>query len=187
MDINHEDGDRKQFWKKNTKPLPGRLVSILLAIIFVNYVYVIHDGFSRPSPKQELNLGNKPKSGSSTTSFQDFQASVSDAWDMDDDEFSIISGLTGTLSRTDLSGVNVKFLDARISKKVSHSAALNVINTHRSSASVSEGSPPKTHTTNSKNIIKDETPICAINEDNKDKDNNLSEDVRQNNKKLEPE
>lgn len=27
MDINQEDGDKKQFWKKNTKPLPGRLVS----------------------------------------------------------------------------------------------------------------------------------------------------------------
>lgn len=28
-----------------------------------------------------------------TTSFQDFQASVSDAWDIEDDDFSIISGL----------------------------------------------------------------------------------------------
>lgn len=51
-----------------------------------------------------------------STSFQDFQASVSDAWDMDDDEFCIISGIENT----------------RISKKVSQSAALNVLNTHRS-------------------------------------------------------
>lgn len=26
MDINQEDHDKKQFWKKNTKPLPGRSV-----------------------------------------------------------------------------------------------------------------------------------------------------------------
>lgn len=50
--------------------------------------------FLRPSPKQELRT-NKQKAANSSTSFQDFQASVSDAWDMDDDEFSLISGLTG--------------------------------------------------------------------------------------------
>lgn len=51
------------------------------------------------------------------SSFQDYQESVSDAWDLGDDEFCIISG-----------GVTV---DARISKKVSQSAALNVIKTHK--------------------------------------------------------
>lgn len=94
MDISNSECEKTSFWKKNTKAVPGR-----------------------PSPKQELRT-NKQKAANSSTSFQDFQASVSDAWDMDDDEFSLISGLT----------------DAKISKKVSHSAALNVINTHRSSA-----------------------------------------------------
>ncbi|XP_071054579.1 TBC1 domain family member 22B isoform X2 [Onthophagus taurus] len=50
-----------------------------------------------------------------STSFQDFQASVSDAWDMDDDEFCIISGTE----------------NMKISKKVSEAAALNVLNRHR--------------------------------------------------------
>lgn len=50
------------------------------------------------------------------TSFQDFQESVDDAWDSGDDEFCTVS-------------------DVRISKRVSHSAALSVINNHRSSNS----------------------------------------------------
>lgn len=89
----------------------------------------------RPSPKQDVYTLNKTasKSGTSSTSFQDFQASVSDAWDLDDDEFSIISGLNGKFRYNifDMFYFNL-FLDTKISKKVSHSAALNVINTHRS-------------------------------------------------------
>lgn len=54
-------------------------------------------------------------SGSSggSTSFQDFQESVDDAWDSGDDEFCTVS-------------------DIKISKRVSHSAAISVINSHRS-------------------------------------------------------
>lgn len=48
-----------------------------------------------------------------STSFQDFQESVDDAWDSGDDEFCTVS-------------------DVKISKRVSHSAALSVINSHRS-------------------------------------------------------
>lgn len=70
------------------------------------------------------------------SSFQDYQESVSDAWDLGDDEFCIISG-----------GVTV---DARISKKVSQSAALNVIKTHKNHknpARVVPGTAPATTTT----------------------------------------
>lgn len=52
-----------------------------------------------------------------SSSFQDYQESVSDAWDLGDDEFCIISVDTPRMS---------------ISKKVSQSAALSVIKTHRS-------------------------------------------------------
>lgn len=62
-----------------------------------------------------------PGGASSSNSFQDYQESVSDAWDLGDDEFCIISGTVDPTT-------------ARISKKVSHSAALNVIKTHRSSS-----------------------------------------------------
>ncbi|CAL7937270.1 unnamed protein product [Xylocopa violacea] len=52
-------------------------------------------------------------SGGTSTSFQDFQESVDDAWDSGDDEFCTVS-------------------DVKISKRVSHSAAISVINSHRS-------------------------------------------------------
>ncbi|XP_065166315.1 TBC1 domain family member 22B isoform X2 [Atheta coriaria] len=83
--------DKASFWKKNSKAVPGR-----------------------PSPKKDVKPLPKGKPAG-TTSFQDFQASVSDAWDMEDDEFYIGSSEGQT----------------RISKKVSQSAALNVINSHR--------------------------------------------------------
>lgn len=66
------------------------------------------------------------------SSFQDYQESVSDAWDLGDDEFCIISG-----------GVTV---DARISKKVSHSAALNVIKTHKNHKNTGAVAPPVART-----------------------------------------
>ncbi|XP_033357943.1 TBC1 domain family member 22B [Bombus vosnesenskii] len=101
----------QSFWKKNTRAVPGR-----------------------PSPKQDGKLGKIGNtalmsgssvniistsggviSGSSggSTSFQDFQESVDDAWDSGDDEFCTVS-------------------DVKISKRVSQSAAISVINSHRS-------------------------------------------------------
>lgn len=83
----------------------------------------------RPSLKQDVRHKFNPTSGNpagaaanssgstggggGSTSFQDFQESVDDAWDSGDDEFCTVS-------------------DVRISKRVSHSAALSVINSHRS-------------------------------------------------------
>ncbi|KAJ9583384.1 hypothetical protein L9F63_022250, partial [Diploptera punctata] len=78
---------KASFWKKNTKAVPGR-----------------------PSPKKDTR-GNRQRN-SSSTSFQDFQESVSDAWDIGDDEFCVIS-------------------EVKICKKVAQSAALSVINSHR--------------------------------------------------------
>lgn len=68
------------------------------------------------------------------SSFQDYQESVSDAWDLGDDEFCIISG-----------GVSVEA--ARISKKVSQSAALNVIKTHKNHKNVRVGTAAVATTT----------------------------------------
>lgn len=71
MENNHENS----FWKNNSRAVPGR-----------------------PSPKKEYKI-NTFKGGAKgpvgSTSFQDFQASVRDAWDMGDDEFCIISGISG--------------------------------------------------------------------------------------------
>ncbi|KAK2581439.1 hypothetical protein KPH14_005114 [Odynerus spinipes] len=108
----------QSFWKKNTRAVPGR-----------------------PSPKQDVRHdkigtttitsgsltgtvsvgsgGSTGGGGGSSTSFQDFQESVDDAWDSGDDEFCTVS-------------------DVKISKRVSHSAALSVINSHRSGAASKE-------------------------------------------------
>ncbi|KAG8234335.1 hypothetical protein J437_LFUL014901 [Ladona fulva] len=80
---------KSTFWKKNSKAVPGR-----------------------PSPKKDAPK-SRPKNSSYPTSFQDFQESVSDAWDIGDDEFCIAS------------------TDLKISKKVAQSAAMSVINSHR--------------------------------------------------------
>ncbi|XP_050668422.1 TBC1 domain family member 22B [Leptidea sinapis] len=74
------------FWRTPQRALPGR-------------------------PHQSIQP-NKVMSGSS---YQQFQASVNDAWDLGDDE--IISGIA----------------DTKISKAISHTVALNVINSHRNS------------------------------------------------------
>lgn len=105
----------QSFWKKNNRAIPGR-----------------------PSPKQDAKHGKANAAGlnyasnlggsggatgsgsaSSSTSFQDFQSSVDDAWDSGDDEFCTVS-------------------DVRISKRVSKSAALSVINSHRSATTCIE-------------------------------------------------
>ncbi|GLH07930.1 TBC1 domain family member whacked [Gryllus bimaculatus] len=86
-DFSEHDG-KASFWKKNSKAVPGR-----------------------PSPKKDSRI-SRQRNTSCSTSFQDFQESVSDAWDIGDDEFCVIS-------------------DVKISKRVAQSAALSVINSHR--------------------------------------------------------
>ncbi|XP_075218943.1 TBC1 domain family member 22 [Lycorma delicatula] len=76
------------FWRKHTKAVPGR-----------------------PSPRKEVRRITQ-HNATSASSFQDFQESVSDAWDIGDDEFCNIS-------------------DVKISKQVAQSAALSVLNSHR--------------------------------------------------------
>lgn len=69
------ESHENSFWKQSNRAVPGR-----------------------PSPKkQDVKVvgrsGRGPVGGA--TSFQDFQESVRDAWDMGDDEFCIISGMSG--------------------------------------------------------------------------------------------
>lgn len=87
----HSNDNSSSFWKNNSRAVPGR-----------------------PSPKKEVKHGGfRSGRGGHHSTFQDFQESVSDAWDMGDDEFCIIS-------------------ETKISKRVSDAAALNVIKTHKS-------------------------------------------------------
>ncbi|CAG9855309.1 unnamed protein product [Phyllotreta striolata] len=136
-----EHHEKSSFWKKNVKSVAGR-----------------------PSPKRDAK---DVKKNPGSTSFQDFQASVSDAWDLDDDEFCVISGLENT----------------KISKKVAHSAALNVLNSHRntteSDSSLDKKSSKKTNNgpeTNKTSRIPGPgrpKPILRINSDQESVENRL--------------
>ncbi|XP_050437959.1 TBC1 domain family member 22B isoform X2 [Adelges cooleyi] len=95
---NNDMNFKNSFWKKNIRNLPGRA-----------------------SPKKD----NKSASSSASTSFDDFQESVSDAWEIEaEDEILRIS-------------------DVKISKRVAHSAAMNVINSHK--ALIEEIHKPKSY------------------------------------------
>lgn len=67
-----ESNSKTTFWKKNNHVVPGR-----------------------PSQKDPQRSESNRVRLSGSTSFQDFQESVSDAWDLeDDDDLSIIPGTT---------------------------------------------------------------------------------------------
>lgn len=69
-----------------------------------------------------------------STSFQDFQESVDDAWELGDDEFCLVP-------------------EIKISKKVSHTAALSVINHHRNKNANIKELKNNVEKTNSKEMI----------------------------------
>lgn len=110
-------GNSTSFWKNSDRVVPGR-----------------------PSPKRDFldNTKNKKSSaagevlldrgnGSGTgmvSTFRDYQQSVSDAWDTGDDEFCIINNTEAAAAAA------VGADAARISRQVSQSVALNVIETH---------------------------------------------------------
>ncbi|XP_054281058.1 TBC1 domain family member 22B-like isoform X1 [Macrosteles quadrilineatus] len=125
---NHDGEDQgSTFWKKSTKPVPGR-----------------------PSPRKEVRSNSQQNS--SSTSFQDFQESVSDAWEIGDDEFCNI-------------------LDMKISKQVVHSTALSVINSHRSKTSSSQQSSTECNSSGQpqpQNAKNGEIPETTTSEERKD-------------------
>ncbi|XP_016954234.1 TBC1 domain family member 22B isoform X2 [Drosophila biarmipes] len=100
------------FWKNSGRRVPGR-----------------------PSPKRELEKsvgagvaggrGAAPGTGMVST-FTEYQKSVSDAWDMGDDEFCIISSTEAAAAAAAGAGSD----SARFSRQVSQTVALNVIETH---------------------------------------------------------
>ncbi|KAK7080383.1 hypothetical protein SK128_018370 [Halocaridina rubra] len=93
----------KNFWRKNSKSVPGSMRAVYGAM---------HPPITR-SPKSSPRKESGQKKPESNDSFQDYQESVNDAWDCGDDEFCVIS-------------------DVKISNRMVQSAALSVINSHRS-------------------------------------------------------
>lgn len=98
------DDSKSAFWKKNDKNVPGRPVSSAV------HLSQMHHDPKLYSPKKEAS---KPKHRrtTSSSSFQDFQDSTDDAWDVGDDDICIVS-------------------DVAIHPKVAHSTAMKVITNH---------------------------------------------------------
>jgi len=120
----------KNFWKKNSKSVPGSIRAVYGAM---------HPPITqspRSSPRKESIISKAIDKGDT---FQDFQESVDDAWDCGDDEFCVIS-------------------DVKISNRMVQSAANSVINNHRTGqlaagsnyiqGSARESDLPVTHTSN---------------------------------------
>ncbi|EDV43493.1 uncharacterized protein Dana_GF16495, isoform A [Drosophila ananassae] len=97
---NANSNSNSTFWKNSGRRVPGR-----------------------PSPKRELDRPAGLGVGMVST-FRDYQQSVSDAWDTGDDEFCIISNSEAAAAAAGAGET------ARISRQVSQTVALNVIETH---------------------------------------------------------
>ncbi|KAK0168638.1 hypothetical protein PV327_002416 [Microctonus hyperodae] len=101
------NNNQQSFWKKNARAVPGRP-----SLKQDNRQAKVFTTSNLPGGGSGGN-GGTIGAGSSAASFRDFQESVDDAWDSGDDEFCTVS-------------------DVKISKRVSQSAAMSVINSHRS-------------------------------------------------------
>ncbi|XP_076276844.1 TBC1 domain family member 22 isoform X2 [Lasioglossum baleicum] len=113
--------------------------------------YQTHQSFWRKNthavPGSSTNAvstsGGMSSSSGGSTSFQDFQESIDDAWDSGDDEFCTVS-------------------DVKISKRVSHSAAISVINSHRSRKSYLESGTNSKPSQRVQEIIPEEKKAEAL-------------------------
>lgn len=82
-------------------------------LILLKYNFLL----DRPSPRKEVRSNSQQNS--SSTSFQDFQESVNDAWEIGDDEFCNILGKFFALN------LNVRFYE-RIITHLSNPAKLRI-------------------------------------------------------------
>ncbi|XP_005168595.2 TBC1 domain family member 22A isoform X1 [Danio rerio] len=82
------DGNKKQFWKRNTAKVPGN----------IQHVYgAQHPPFDPLLHANLMKAGNKPPSASTpgkpkkATTFQEFESITSDAWDVGDDDDELLA------------------------------------------------------------------------------------------------
>ncbi|XP_022242995.1 TBC1 domain family member 22B-like isoform X1 [Limulus polyphemus] len=92
---------RSAFWKKNLRNVPGSIRPVYGAA---------HPPRTEPSTPKRDSSRTHHKRNSSSSSFQDFQESTDDAWDVGDDDFCVVSNV--------------------IHPKVAQSTALTVISNH---------------------------------------------------------
>ncbi|XP_059612411.1 TBC1 domain family member 22B [Phlebotomus argentipes] len=112
------DNNHESFWRHNSRAVPGKTVAATVK-----------------SKSQQMG----------STSFQDFQESVRDAWELGDDEFCIMSGIG----------------DGRASKRSAGPSAALTVKTHRSNLGRAPDvkpavqAPPQNHTQESNNVPDD--------------------------------
>ncbi|XP_065119515.1 TBC1 domain family member 22A isoform X2 [Paramisgurnus dabryanus] len=82
------DGNKKQFWKRNTSKVPGN----------IQHVYgAQHPPFDPLLHASLMKVGNKPPSTTTpgkpkkATTFQEFESITSDAWDVGDDDDELLA------------------------------------------------------------------------------------------------
>ncbi|KAH8359264.1 hypothetical protein KR093_005497, partial [Drosophila rubida] len=153
------------FWKNSGRAVPGR-----------------------PSPKRDFldNTNSKNCAAGAVlrdrgngigmvSTFRDYQQSVSDAWDTGDDEFCIINS-------TEAAAASEVGEAARISRQVSQSVALNVIETH---SRINQNHVTNNETADSNHCIADPTaPGSSTVEDINKEDRRSSQDTNENRSRL---
>ncbi|XP_035604421.1 TBC1 domain family member 22A isoform X1 [Oncorhynchus keta] len=81
------DGNKKQFWKRNTAKVPGSIQHVYGAQ-HPPFDPLLHANLIKVGNKPQITLAGKPKKA---TTFQEFESITSDAWDVGDDDDELLA------------------------------------------------------------------------------------------------
>uniref|UniRef100_A0A4W5NTS4 TBC1 domain family, member 22a n=1 Tax=Hucho hucho TaxID=62062 RepID=A0A4W5NTS4_9TELE len=81
------DGNKKQFWKRNTAKVPGSIQHVYGAQ-HPPFNPLLHANLIKAGNKPQTTPGGKPKKA---TTFQEFESITSDAWDVGDDDDELLA------------------------------------------------------------------------------------------------
>ncbi|XP_014008259.1 TBC1 domain family member 22A isoform X3 [Salmo salar] len=81
------DGNKKQFWKRNTAKVPGSIQHVYGAQ-HPPFDPLLHANLIKAGNKPQMTPGGKPKKA---TTFQEFESITSDAWDVGDDDDELLA------------------------------------------------------------------------------------------------
>ncbi|XP_070997838.1 TBC1 domain family member 22A isoform X2 [Oncorhynchus clarkii lewisi] len=81
------DGNKKQFWKRNTAKVPGSIQHVYGAQ-HPPFDPLLHANQIKAGNKPQMTPGGKPKKA---TTFQEFESITSDAWDVGDDDDELLA------------------------------------------------------------------------------------------------
>ncbi|XP_064794306.1 TBC1 domain family member 22A isoform X3 [Oncorhynchus masou masou] len=81
------DGNKKQFWKRNTAKVPGSIQHVYGAQ-HPPFDPLLHANLIKAGNKPQMTPGGKPKKA---TTFQEFESITSDAWEVGDDDDELLA------------------------------------------------------------------------------------------------